>query len=124
MSSEQIGWWFDSCSDALVLYARQWLEASSAEMAHTDAYISHRRQGIYGEMFFAAALAAAFQTDDPIEALWIGLTEIPRNRRISMGRYKMVSNRDKNSHIKWYRRLGKNCSKNFKYCILPRRKGQ
>lgn len=51
----------------------------AAEMAYRDAYISHRRQGIYGEMFFAAAIAAAFQTDDPVEALRIGLTEIPRD---------------------------------------------
>jgi ADP-ribosylglycohydrolase len=50
----------------------------AAEMAYRDAYISHRRQGIYGSMFFAASIAAAFETDDPVEALRIGLTEIPR----------------------------------------------
>lgn len=50
----------------------------AAEMAYTDATISHRRQGIYGEMFFAAAIAAAFAVDDPVEALRIGLSEIPR----------------------------------------------
>jgi ADP-ribosylglycohydrolase len=55
-----------------------WPERAAA-MAHTDACISHRRQGIYGEMFFAAAIAAAFTTDDPVEALRIGLTEIPRD---------------------------------------------
>ncbi|MGQ9662280.1 MAG: ADP-ribosylglycohydrolase family protein [Kiritimatiellia bacterium] len=49
----------------------------AAEMAYRDAYLSHRRQGIYGEMFFAAAIAAAFAVDDPLEALKIGLTEIP-----------------------------------------------
>ncbi|MBN1899872.1 ADP-ribosylglycohydrolase family protein, partial [Candidatus Sumerlaeota bacterium] len=37
------------------------------------------RQGIYGEMFFAAAISAAFALDDPIEALKIGLTEIPKD---------------------------------------------
>lgn len=51
----------------------------AAEMAHRDAYISHRRNGIYGEMYFAAAISAAFAVDDPVEALHIGLTEIPRN---------------------------------------------
>jgi ADP-ribosylglycohydrolase len=51
----------------------------AAEMAYTDAYISHRRQGIYGEMFFAAAIAAAFAVDDPVEALRIGLSEIPEH---------------------------------------------
>jgi len=51
----------------------------AAEMAWRDAYLSHRRNGIYGEMFFAAAIAAAFAVNDPVEALKIGLTEIPRN---------------------------------------------
>ena len=56
--------------------AAGWPERAAA-MAYKDAYLSHRRQGIYGEMFFAAAIAAAFTVDDPMEALRIGLTEIP-----------------------------------------------
>lgn len=55
-----------------------WPERAAA-MAYTDAYISHRRQGIYGEMYFAAAIAAAFAVHDPVEALRIGLSEIPKN---------------------------------------------
>jgi ADP-ribosylglycohydrolase len=51
----------------------------AAEMAYRDAYISHRRNGIYGEMFFSAAQAAAFAVDNPIDAVKIGLTEIPRD---------------------------------------------
>jgi ADP-ribosylglycohydrolase len=50
----------------------------AAEMAYRDAYISHRRNGIYGEMFFSAAQSAAFAVDHPVEALKLGLTEIPR----------------------------------------------
>lgn len=50
----------------------------AAELAYRDAYLSHRRQGIYGEMFFSAAISAAFALDDPMEALQIGLTEIPQ----------------------------------------------
>lgn len=50
----------------------------AAEMAWRDACLSHRRNGIYGEMFFAAAISAAFAMDDPVEALKIGLTEIPQ----------------------------------------------
>lgn len=49
----------------------------AATRAYRDAYLSHRRQGIYGAMFFAAAIAAAFAVTDPVEALQIGLTEIP-----------------------------------------------
>jgi ADP-ribosylglycohydrolase len=49
----------------------------AAEMAWRDAYMSHRRNGIYGAMFFAAAISAAFTVNDPVEALKIGLTEIP-----------------------------------------------
>jgi ADP-ribosylglycohydrolase len=51
----------------------------AASMAYRDAYISHRRNGIYGEMFFSAAQAAAFAVDEPIEAIKIGLTEIPKD---------------------------------------------
>lgn len=50
----------------------------AATLAYRDAYLSHRRQGIYGAMFFAATIAAAFAVADPVEALRIGLTEIPR----------------------------------------------
>ncbi len=55
-----------------------WPERAAA-MAWQDAYLSHRRQGVYGEMYFAAAIAAAFAVDDTVEALRIGLTEIPRD---------------------------------------------
>ncbi|MFW5798813.1 MAG: ADP-ribosylglycohydrolase family protein [Planctomycetota bacterium] len=55
----------------------------AARMAWTDASISHRRQGIYGEMYFAAVIAAAFAVDDPVEALRIGLTEIPRQCKLA-----------------------------------------
>lgn len=50
----------------------------AAEMAYRDAYLSHRRNGIYGEMFFSATQAAAFAVDNSIDAIIIGLTEIPK----------------------------------------------
>jgi ADP-ribosylglycohydrolase len=56
----------------------------AAGMAYRDAYLSHRRNGIYGEMYFAAAISAAFAVDDPVEALEIGLSEIPRNCALSL----------------------------------------
>jgi ADP-ribosylglycohydrolase len=51
----------------------------AASMAYRDAYLSHRRNGIYGEMYFSAAIAAAFAANDPVDALRLGLTEIPRD---------------------------------------------
>lgn len=74
--SEWIG--ADIRSDPWAYMAPGWPE-QAADMAYRDAYISHRRNGIYGEMFFSAAIAAAFDVDDPVEALKIGLTEIPRD---------------------------------------------
>ena len=67
----------DIRSDPWGYMAPGWPEFA-ANMAYRDAFISHRRQGIYGEMFFAAAISAAFTVDDPVEALKIGLSEIPR----------------------------------------------
>jgi ADP-ribosylglycohydrolase len=73
--SEWIG--ADIRSDPWGYMAPGWPERAAA-MAYRDARLSHSRQGIYGEMFFAAAIAAAFHVDDPLEALRVGLTEIPR----------------------------------------------
>lgn len=51
----------------------------AAEMAYNDAYLSHRRNGIYGSMFFAAAQSAAFVVSSAVDAIEIGLTEIPEH---------------------------------------------
>ena len=66
----------DIRSDPWGYLAPGWPEMA-ADMAYRDAYLSHRRNGIFGEMFFSAAIAAAFAVDDSLEALRIGLTEIP-----------------------------------------------
>ena len=60
-------------------YAAAGNPEKAAAMAYYDAYLSHRKNGIYGEMFLAAAQSAAFAVGDPIEAVKIGLTEIPRD---------------------------------------------
>lgn len=67
----------DIRSDPFAYMAPAYPEKAAA-LAYRDAYISHRRNGIYGEMFFAAAQSAAFAVSHPVEALEIGLTEIPK----------------------------------------------
>lgn len=49
----------------------------AAEWAYRDATLSHRWNGVYGAMYFAAAIAAAFTVDHPRDALEIALGEIP-----------------------------------------------
>lgn len=68
----------DIRSDPWGYMAPGWPEFA-ADMAWRDACLSHRRNGIFGEMYFSAAIAAAFAVNDPVEALEIGLTEIPRD---------------------------------------------
>lgn len=66
-------------------YISPGLPAQAAEMAYRDACLTHRRNGIYGEMYFAAVIAAAMAVGEnkqgsPMsmeEVLRIGLEEIP-----------------------------------------------
>jgi ADP-ribosylglycohydrolase len=74
----------DIRSDPWGYAAPAWPE-KAAELAYRDAYISHRHGGIYGEMYFAAAIAAGFAVDDPLEACRIALSEIPRRSRVYEG---------------------------------------
>lgn len=55
----------------------------AAELAFRDASISHTRNGIYGEMWVAGMLAAAFVTSNPTQVIRIGLSEIPRESRLA-----------------------------------------
>ena len=52
-------------------------------LAYRDASLSHTRNGIYGEMFFAAAIAAAFSLDSPEEIILEALKAIPRRSRFA-----------------------------------------
>ena len=55
----------------------------AAELAWRDARLSHVKNGIYGEMFFASVIAAAFVESDPEKLLKIGLRQIPAASRLA-----------------------------------------
>jgi len=64
-------------------YAAPGLPELAAEWGYRDAALTHVKNGIYGEMLFAAIIAAAFVAPDLRTAVEVGLTEIPKNCRLA-----------------------------------------
>lgn len=55
---------------------------AAAKSAYNDAIFSHVKNGVYGAMFFAALIAAAFAEKDVRKCVDIALTVIPRKSRL------------------------------------------
>lgn len=66
-------------------YAAPGNPARAAEWAWRDASISHVKNGIYGEMWVAAMLAATFVLRDWPAIIRAGLTQVPRRSRLHAG---------------------------------------
>lgn len=64
-------------------YANPANPAAAAELAWRDACVSHVKNGIYGEMWAAAMIAAAFVMEAPREAIEVGLAVVPPASRFS-----------------------------------------
>jgi len=55
----------------------------AATYCFRDAAVSHTKNGIYGEMFFGAMIAAALGAEDLDACIWRALAEIPDNCRLA-----------------------------------------
>jgi len=62
-------------------YACPGRPALAAELAWQDSRFTHRRTGIYGTMFTAAAIATAFVADDPLQPFDVALQHVPQKSR-------------------------------------------
>ncbi|MDI7275875.1 MAG: ADP-ribosylglycohydrolase family protein [Anaerolineae bacterium] len=85
-------------ADAFGYCAPGWPERA-AEFAYRDAAVSHVKNGIYGEMWVAAMLAAALVSDDLATVLEAGLAEIPAQCRLAEAVRAAIAARD--AHSTW-----------------------
>ena len=55
----------------------------ASSLAYKDACLSHTKNGIYGEMFIAAAISAALVSDNLEKVIDAGLSQVPENSRLA-----------------------------------------
>jgi len=63
----------------------------AADFAWRDARLSHVKNGIYGAMFCAAMISAAFVLNDPREVIEAGLAQIPTTSRLYSEMREVIS---------------------------------
>ncbi len=64
----------------------------AAELAWRDASISHIKNGIYGEMLISAMLAKAKYSENILEVIYAGLSEIPSTSRLYEEAMEIIDN--------------------------------
>ncbi len=55
---------------------------AAAKLSYNDAFLTHRKNGIYGEMFCAAAVAAAFTAKTPLDAVKVAMKQMPKESEL------------------------------------------
>ena len=66
----------------------------AAKLAYTDAHLSHEKNGVYGAMFCAAMIAAAFSEKSLRGVIECGLRTVPKRSRL----YEAISDTLKSVH--------------------------
>ena len=85
---------------------------NAAILAYKDACVSHKRNGVYGEMFLAATIAASFAVSSPLEAIKIGMKYIPNNCRLMKDLLWALSYENENLD---YKKANELITKRFKH---------
>lgn len=81
-------------------YVTPGLVKLAAEFASRDASLSHIKNGIYGEIWVASMISAAFTTDKIEDIVQTGLSKIPKNCKLSKAIYMVMEESKKNSNWK------------------------
>ncbi len=83
----------------------------AASLAYRDASLSHTKNGIYGEMFIAAAISAALVSNDLEKVINAALSQVPEKSRLTeMARNVINWSRKTNSWQEvWQRRFQRRC---------------
>ncbi len=81
-------------------YVAPGLPELAAELAERDASLSHIKNGIYGEVWVASMISAAFITDRVGDIIQTGLSKIPKNCRLSRAIYMVLEEGKKNTDWK------------------------
>lgn len=92
----------------------------AASLAYKDAALSHTKNGIYGEIFVAAAISAALACDDLETVIDAGLSQVPENSRLTEVVKNVISwSKKANSWQEVWQRVMERYGEYYKVHTLP-----